>query len=252
MIVTICPFQRRDRDGQEEGHRQAESTRSRTWARWMSCVRTRPGTLTRDEIILEKHCDVALREDDAVSCPRLYHQPLPDRPQEAFDRAVLAHEGEPRACAHPELVKVDEIPFDFERRIMWVVGPHARGQRTASSPKGAPEAILPASASASGWTQSVADGSPAHRALKKEYELLSADGFACSQSRPRTQRRARALRRTPPRTARPNDTTWILEGYVAFLDPPKESALAAIRRSAPRRDGQGHHGWTTTRGAQGL
>jgi Mg2+-importing ATPase len=64
--------------------------------------------------------------------------------------------------------------------------------------------------------------------LKKEYERLSTDGFRVL---------AIATRECPPRTTLQAHTTpyskadecdLVLEGYIAFLDPPKETAKAAI------------------------
>ena len=49
--------------------------------------------------------------------------------------------------------KVDEIPFDFERRIMSVVVRTPEGKDRIIS-KGAPEAIFPQMLRASSWTAS--------------------------------------------------------------------------------------------------
>jgi len=64
-----------------------------------------------------------------------------------LDRAVLAHEESHAHARIPELTKIDEIPFDFQRRIMSVVvrtpaGPNDGGKDRIIS-KGAPEAIFP-------------------------------------------------------------------------------------------------------------
>ena len=60
-----------------------------------------------------------------------------------MDRAVLAHSEETHHHAHiPDYAKVDEIPFDFERRIMSVVVRIPEGKDRIIS-KGAPEAIFP-------------------------------------------------------------------------------------------------------------
>jgi Mg2+-importing ATPase len=94
--------------------------------------------------------------------------------------------------------------------------------------KGAPESIFPKCRSAE------LDGSflPMDHQhienLRKEYELLSADGFrvlaiATKDVEPRA---AAAAGATPYGKADEQDL--ILRGYVAFLDPPKEGAAAAI------------------------
>src|SRR3989441_12856964 len=60
-----------------------------------------------------------------------------------MDRAVLAHSEATHRHAHiPDYAKIDEIPFDFERRIMSVVVRAPEGKDRIIS-KGAPEAIFP-------------------------------------------------------------------------------------------------------------
>ena len=59
-----------------------------------------------------------------------------------LDRAVLAHTETHAPRQIPEYTKVDEIPFDFERRIMSVVVRTPEGQDRIIS-KGAPEAVFP-------------------------------------------------------------------------------------------------------------
>lgn len=44
---------------------------------------------------------------------------LSHQPTQALDRAVLAHEDTHAHARIPQLAKVDEIPFDFERR-RWI------------------------------------------------------------------------------------------------------------------------------------
>jgi len=185
------------------------------------------GTLTLDKVILERHCDVALRESDVVLLLAYANSHFQTGLKNVLDRAVLAHE-EAHAHGHiPDLTKVDEIPFDFERRIMSVVVRTPEGKDLIIS-KGAPEAIFPRCAS------SILDGKllpmdHAHiEALAREYERLSTEGFRVL---------ALATKEVPPRPpvavgstpyGKADESELILQGYVAFLDPPKESCAAAI------------------------
>jgi Mg2+-importing ATPase len=140
---------------------------------------------------------------------------------------VLAHTETHVEARIAEFSKVDEIPFDFQRRVMSVVVRTPEGRDRIIS-KGAPESIFPKCRSAE------LDGSllPMDHQhienLRKEYELLSADGFRVL---------AIATKDVEPRAAVPAGATpygkadeqdLILQGYVAFLDPPKEGAAAAI------------------------
>ena len=81
------------------------------------------GTLTMDRVILEKHCDVVRQEDEERAGAGLSQQPFPDRSQErarpghpcSIDRECT------RSFRRPSYTKVDEIPFDFSRKMMSVV-----------------------------------------------------------------------------------------------------------------------------------
>src|ERR1019366_4789742 len=129
----------------------------------------------------------------------------------------------------PEFAKVDEIPFDFERRIMSVVVRTPEGKDRIIA-KGAPEAVLLKCASFALDGQLLPMDHPQIEELTGEYERLSADGFRVL---------AIATKDVPPHGANGGgDTTpygkadecdLILQGYVAFLDPPKETAAAALK-----------------------
>jgi Mg2+-importing ATPase len=186
------------------------------------------GTLTMDHVILEKYCDVVLRQDDGVLALAYLNSYFQTGLKNVLDRAVLAHR-ETSAEAHvPDYAKVDEIPFDFQRRIMSVVVRTPQGKDRIIS-KGAPEAIF------SRCKEFELDGEPFPmdsiliEELKEEYERLSADGFRVL---------AIASKEVEPRGVVAGDATpygkadesdLVLNGYVAFLDPPKETATAAIR-----------------------
>ena len=146
-----------------------------------------------------------------------------------LDRAVLAHT-ETHAHAHiPEYAKVDEIPFDFQRRIMSVVVRTPEGKDRIIS-KGAPEAIFPR------CTNFELDGKlfpmdhAAHRGARRRSTSGSAPTASASWPSPaRTSSRAASSPATPRPTRKADECDLILNGYVAFLDPPKETATAAIQ-----------------------
>jgi len=84
----------------------------------MDVLRTdKNGTLTQDRVVLEKYCDVALDQDAGVLELAFLNSHFRTGLKNLMDRAVLAHE-------HPafaEYAKIDEVPFDFARRMMSVV-----------------------------------------------------------------------------------------------------------------------------------
>jgi len=187
------------------------------------------GTLTQDKVILERHCDVALRESDAVLALAYTNSHFQTGLKNVLDRAVLAHEETHAHARIPEVTKVDEIPFDFQRRIMSVVVRTPDGKDLLIA-KGAPEAIFSRCASFRLDGELLAMDHAHIAGLQREYERLSADGFRVL---------ALATKETAPRDAAAGGATLygqadecelILQGYVAFLDPPKDTCAAAIGR----------------------
>lgn len=186
------------------------------------------GTLTMDQIILERHCDVVLKEDDGVLALAYLNSHFQTGLKNVLDRAILAHTETHHLAGVAEYAKVDEIPFDFQRRIMSVVVRTPEGMDRIIC-KGAPEEIF------TRCTEYELEGErfPMNPALiedlKEEYEKLSADGFRVL---------ALASKEVPPRGVVAGDATpyskaderdLVLNGYVAFLDPPKETARTAIQ-----------------------
>ncbi len=191
----------------------------------LCCDKT--GTLTTDQVVLERCCNVMLRESDGVLTLAYLNSHFQTGLKNVLDRAVLAHTETHVQANIAEFTKVDEIPFDFQRRIMSVVVRTPEGKDRIIS-KGAPESMLPKCKS------SELDGTllPMDHQhiedLKKEYERLSADGFrvlaiATKDVEPRG---AVAAGATP--YGKVDEQDLILRGYVAFLDPPKDGAAAAI------------------------
>jgi P-type Mg2+ transporter len=224
MIVTICLSQGAIAMGKKRVIVRRLSAIQNLGAMDVLCT-DKTGTLTRDEIILEKHCDVALRESDDVLAIAFMASHFQTGLKSALDRAVLAHEGSHAHKRMPDLVKLDEIPFDFERRIMSVVVRTPEGSDRIIS-KGAPESIFEKCSSLRLDGELLPMDHPHLEQVKKEYEHLSAEGFRVL---------ALATKDTPSRAGensqaygKGDECSLTLEGYVAFLDPPKESALSAI------------------------
>ncbi len=175
------------------------------------------GTLTQDRIILEKHVDVTNRESEDVLRYAYMNSFYQTGLRNLLDKAILAHSDldVERSCR-----KVDEIPFDFVRRRMSVVIDY-EGDHVLIC-KGAVEEIF----SVCNRYQVDEAVYPLIDMLKKdlleEYESLSADGY-----------RVLAVAYRDFSTAKENfsasdEKDLILLGYIAFFDPPKDSAAVAI------------------------
>src|SRR5260370_37066157 len=96
------------------------------------------GTLTMDRIILEKYCDVVQKEDEDVLAMAYLNSHFQTGVKNLLDRAILDHKDLHAELNIPGHEKVDEIPFDFARKVMSVMVrlPDVRHPLTC---KGAPE-----------------------------------------------------------------------------------------------------------------
>ena len=227
MIVTVCLSKGAVAMGKKKVIVKRINAIQNLGAMDVLCT-DKTGTLTMDKIVLERHCDVALREDENVLALAYINSHFQTGLKNVLDRAVLAHEETHAHARIPDLVKVDEIPFDFVRRIMSVVVRTPEGKDRIIS-KGAPEAIFERCASFRLDAKLEPMDHPHIENLKVEYERLSAEGFrvlalATKDIAPRGTVRGDA---TP--YGKEDERDLVLEGYVAFLDPPKESAKEAIR-----------------------
>ncbi len=179
------------------------------------------GTLTIDHVILEQHCDVVQQENDDVLMMAYLNSHFQTGLRNILDRAILARKEVQERLQIPEYEKVDEIPFDFSRKVMSVVV-ELPDSKTRMITKGAPEEIFKR------CTDFELDGE-VHSIdpvlitdLKEEYERLSSDGFRVLALAYKDLERKQAY-------TKDDETGMILKGYLAFLDPPKETAAPAIQ-----------------------
>ena len=184
------------------------------------------GTLTQDHVILERHCDVARNENDGVLALAYLNSHFQTGLKNVLDRAVLEHHEVHHDVSIPDWQKVDELPFDFSRRLMSVVVQTPEGVHRLIC-KGAPEEVFKR------CTRFVLDGEvePVNDVLledlREEHECLSRDGFRVL---------ALAYRDFEPRKSytKDDESDLVLAGYIAFLDPPKDTALAAVKALCAR------------------
>ncbi len=177
------------------------------------------GTLTMDQVVLERYCDVMQKQDAAVLLDAFLIAHFQTGLNNVLDRAVLTHRD-----AHESLIvgyhKIDEIPFDFVRRMMSVVVEKPDKDHQLLT-KGAPEAVFPC------CTSYELDGKvfalePQRAAeLIRHYEDLNAEGFRVLAVAHKHLAAGEVI-------SKEDERDLILKGYIAFLDPPKDSAGNAI------------------------
>jgi Mg2+-importing ATPase len=183
------------------------------------------GTLTSGELVLEQHMDPLGQNSARVLLLAAVNSAFETGIKSPLDTAILAHE-------HPDVSaysKVDEIPFDFERRRSSVVA-ETNGQRLLIS-KGAPESVMAISTSyESGGTTSTAEplDSGAQSNCESTYLRLCEQGYRVL---------ALAYRAVPVKDAYHSDeeTGLTLSGFLAFADPPLADARDIL--TALHRDG---------------
>ncbi len=178
------------------------------------------GTLTIDRVILERHCDVVRHEDEGVLVMAYLNSHFQTGLRNVLDRAILQFRELHEKHAVPDHKKLDEIPFDFSRKLMSVVVETPEGKCRLIC-KGATEAVF----QHCGWFELEGKTYPIDplliAELKEECDDLSADGFrVLAIAYKDVQRRAVY--------SKDDECELVLKGYVAFLDPPKDTAAPAI------------------------
>ncbi|EKQ67668.1 magnesium-translocating P-type ATPase [Leptolyngbyaceae cyanobacterium JSC-12] len=187
------------------------------------------GTLTLDKIILERHVDIHGYEDDEPLEYGYLNSYYQTGLKNLLDVAVLEHvELNTELKPAENYAKVDEIPFDFVRRRMSVVveprGGRSEGQHVLIC-KGAVEELF-----------NVCSHAKYHGEIMPMNEFVRLEGLRVTQSLNEDGFRVIAVAYkeipipldTVPTYSAKDECDLILVGYLAFLDPPKDSAIEAI------------------------
>jgi Mg2+-importing ATPase len=185
------------------------------------------GTLTQGQVVLERHLDLNGEESARVLEFAYLSSHFQSGLRNMLDDAVLRHalEGGLTASEGPWVswVKADEIPFDFVRRRMSVVlEPDQEPGRHRLVCKGAVEEVLAVCTRGDLAGASFALDESHRQRLSETAAALNEDGFRVL---------AVAYKDVDaPQAAYGADAEaeLTLIGYVAFLDPPKESTAAAL------------------------
>jgi P-type Mg2+ transporter len=175
------------------------------------------GTLTQDRVILEKAVDVTNRDSDDVLRYAYMNSYYQTGLRNLLDRSVLSHTDldVERGCK-----KVDEIPFDFQRKRMSVAVDY-QGDHVLIC-KGAVEDIYKACTHYQIDEEIHLMIDLIKDDLLEEYEELSRDGYRVLGIAYREFPQSKQVFSVA------DESDLILLGYIAFLDPPKGSAAKAL------------------------
>ncbi len=182
------------------------------------------GTITEGRIVLEKHLDVRGNDSDRVLHYGYMNSYYQTGLKNLMDVAILEHQDLNEALqVDEEYCKIDELPFDFQRRRMSVIVENHQNQHILIC-KGAVEEIMRLSSHVEieGEVLPVLPEHDEHR--KRRVRELNSEGFRVI---------AVAYRIFPgdndePHYTLADESDLTLLGYLAFLDPPKESASDAL------------------------
>ena len=185
------------------------------------------GTLTQDKIVLERHLNVDGKEDDRILRHAFLNSWHQTGLRNLLDRAVIERT-QALMDGNPELenlekayTKVDEIPFDFERRRMSVVVEDRSGKRQMIT-KGAAEEMLQVCAYTERQGRVVPLTGEMREQVLKSVSMLNEKGL----------RVLGLAQRTNPSPAGvfsvEDEREMVLIGYLAFLDLPKPTTAGAV------------------------
>ncbi len=184
------------------------------------------GTLTEDKIVLQYHLDVLGNSDTRVLRHGFLNSYYQTGLKNLMDIAIINKTNELKndqnlANNLTNYTKIDEVPFDFNRRRMSVVVKDKTG-KTQMITKGAVEEMLTISKYVEYKGEVVLLTKEIKKEVLKQVAKLNKDGM-------------RVLAVSQKNNPSPvgvfsvaDEVEMVLIGYLAFLDPPKQSAKSAI------------------------
>ncbi len=184
------------------------------------------GTLTQDEIVLEKYMDAQGREDIRILRHAFLNSYFQTGLKNLMDRAIIARgEKEGLDYLKKSYVREDEIPFDFARRKMSVVLRDRKLKRQLIT-KGAVDEIIANCAFVE------VDGE-----VKPMDEELMKNAYRISEENGEEGIRVIAVAQKNEipdidEFSTEDEKDMVLLGFIGFLDPPKESSKTAIEALA--------------------
>jgi Mg2+-importing ATPase len=186
------------------------------------------GTLTSGEMALDRAVDpFGLQAEHPLVLARL-NSTFETGIASPLDAAILKTVPDGAATTQRAYRKLDEIPFDFERRqLSVVIEPVAGGERLLIT-KGAPESVLACCTTYASGCQQLPLDAAAQAHCAETYRALSAQGFRVLAVASRV-----VLDEGPYHASAEHDLT--LTGFLAFFDRPLTDAGATI--AALRHDG---------------
>jgi P-type Mg2+ transporter len=179
------------------------------------------GTLTEARVALTRHVDITGNDSERVLTLAWLNSHFESGLKSPLDNAILDH----GTIDPSRWRKIDEVPFDFERRRVSVLVERDRVRTLIL--KGAPEDVIRICSSVEmpdGTSQVLTDELRAK--LQALFDRLSAQGLRlltiASRAEPPDQKKAVLA----------DEKGLTFAGFAVFRDPPKVSACAALAELA--------------------
>ena len=180
------------------------------------------GTLTEDEVILEKYMDVSGNESLRVLRHAFLNSYFQTGLKNLIDVAIISRaEKEKLNILKEKYIREDEIPFDFTRRRMSVVLRDENGKRQLIT-KGAVDEILNICSFIDIDGQAHELTNELREKAYKVYDKHNSDGLRVLAIAQKNEIHDVNTFGTQ------DESNMVLIGFVGFLDPPKKTAKQAI------------------------
>ncbi|HUL41537.1 MAG TPA: magnesium-translocating P-type ATPase [Burkholderiales bacterium] len=182
------------------------------------------GTLTEARIRVAQHLDAMGQESTRALQLAYLTSYFASGLKNPLDIAILEHQ-------HIDTTtwkKIDEVPFDFERRRVSVLLDN--GERRVLVVKGAPEDVMRTSTRYEESAGSIRELDAATlESIQTRYGALGGEGLKAVAVA------WREIARDRESATRDDESQLVFAGFVAFYDPPKKSAAAALAALAQSR-----------------
>ncbi len=175
------------------------------------------GTLTEDNIALVRYVDGKNESSDEVLRLGYLASVFSTSFENPLDTAIESHQGIDSSVYQ----KIDEIPFDFERKREAVVVHHINEKRRYLIVKGAPEELFKISSTYK--HESAHLTANLRKEIEATYDTLSKDGFRVLAI---ASKEIEPEKRYEPR----DEKDLSFQGFLAFLDPAKASVTETLNK----------------------
>jgi Mg2+-importing ATPase len=183
------------------------------------------GTLTQDKVVLIRHLDMHGKDSQRVLELAYLNSAFQSGLKNLLDRAVVEHAHVDHTLREVgrSFDKVDELPFDFSRRRMSVVLKPYGGGTPLLVCKGAVDEILSICSSVEDNGTVIPLNNESREKLHRLRDERNEDGLRLVAVAYKAEDKA------PGEFSVADERELIFSGFIAFLDPPKETTPEALR-----------------------